>query len=808
MVGIPSAGVLVADDLPARRDEGPVAGHGEQAHAVAPPAPPTPGCARAGARARRHRRGRTGSGPRPGSARSGPPPATSSPNGCAARKARHSVSSPASTPWMNTVSSMPRALSSSPSGYVAEIWRYPVKSMGGDAPRRRRRSTPSGIPGDRRLRVARPRHRQDPQRQAARGRDGTARARRRPRPDDGTVDDHGRRPDHRPPRTVPRPTPSSASASGSRCGSSRPSARTTSTRATGPRSTTSLLSDVSVDLPMAIVDREGQLRRSRRAPDGETASLRRARGTHRPGARSPAAASDPASSSTPDRPARPASWRTSGRGRRARLGTAEIEFTDPVAPLRDDDARAARPPARPGDPQALARHNRIEMPGLGRVRLPRDLRRGHGARHRRGGGRAPVALTASTRRRAARAVGTAARPAASRGRGVTPGEDGTPTVPDGGARVNRRAVRQLRDARRRDARRARRSPPSACCSSRSCSTARRCRVSPRSCTCRWRATSAIRRSSRATGRCGAHSASTGCSTTPSVPSPPRYPSPCSDGSAGSSLGRARVAARAPRRADRPPTDGRGRRHRAVARRQPGAHRRRLDVRHLRGQDDRRRARGGRDAGRDTRERVGLADRAVRHRRRRPSRPRRLGRVRRWCRAARHPDDPLAGTAVGDRRRRCSPRRARGGAELDRPVELARPVPRDRRAALPPRPVLRRRAARGPPGDPPRRGPRGDAGDERRVVPALGPRAGPAVPGHVPAHGDHPRRDRVRRAGAGGAGSSSCCSRCASVRWSSRSSSSSSSCAGSASSRRVEPTDRGGAAVHGAGGVRLRGSRSR
>ena len=87
---------------------------------------------------------------------------------------------------------------------------------------------------------------------------------------------------------------------------------------------------------------------------------------------------------------------------------------------------------------------------------------------------------------------------------------------------------------------------------------------------------------------------------------------------------------------------------------------------------------------------------------------------------------------------------RGGAVVGQRLDQPRPLPRDRRAPVPPRPVLRRHAARRPAGDPARGGARRDARDERRLVPPIRPGSGAAVPRHVPDHGDHPGGHRVRR----------------------------------------------------------------
>ena len=104
----PEARVLVADRLPARRHERPVAGHREHdGRVLGDRVPDRVACEQVDEHvvAVEHVLRRHDHRDPP----LGPPPATSSPNGCAARNARHSLSSPASTPWMNTVPSCPHA---------------------------------------------------------------------------------------------------------------------------------------------------------------------------------------------------------------------------------------------------------------------------------------------------------------------------------------------------------------------------------------------------------------------------------------------------------------------------------------------------------------------------------------------------------------------------------------------------------------------------------------------------------------------------------------------------------------------------
>ena len=101
-----------------------------------------------------------------------------------------------------------------------------------------------------------------------------------------------------------------------------------------------------------------------------------------------------------------------------------------------------------------------------------------------------------------------------------------------------------------------------------------------------------------------------------------------------------------------PPMARGGRDRPLADREPGAHRRRLDVRHLRGQDRRRHPR---DRGHPRRHpRAGRArDRAARARGHRASRARRLGRVRRAGPRSWRTRPPATAPCAGRRSACCS-----------------------------------------------------------------------------------------------------------------------------------------------------------
>ena len=207
----------------------------------------------------------------------------------------------------------------------------------------------------------------------------------------------------------------------------------------------------------------------------------------------------------------------------------------------------------------------------------------------------------------------------------------------------------------------------------------------------------------------------------------------------------RGAARSARPALRARPTARGRRDRALARRQPVAHRLRLDVRDLRSQEPRvllprrRAARGhlATGAGRGC---------VARPRRILPSRSRRLGRARGRHRAAARRGDPIASAPMVAARPPPRPARRAGRRHRRREHATGTPaVPRARGDSPSCRPVLRRIAApRAPDGRPDRCAVR-DADRQHRLVPGVGPVRPPTIPPRVPARGHGFGSDRVHRA---------------------------------------------------------------